>query len=223
MEQLRARRGPVLELGCGPGRLLAAFATLGVDASGVDSSREMVALARRREPSADVVLADMASFDLERAFAGAVCTINSLAHLVDRVDVERHLGCVARHLRRRRRYLVQLDLRDPADPWAGVRPSVWEARTEHVHVRTTWAVEEIDLARGVELHRSRLDVLAGRDAGRVVEEVHRLAAWTPETWVRAIESSPLTYVAAFDGGLPDRPRVPVGTHGRLLWHELARQ
>lgn len=40
--------GPVLDVGCGPGRLLAALAARGVPALGVDLSPEAVVLARRR-------------------------------------------------------------------------------------------------------------------------------------------------------------------------------
>lgn len=40
--------GPVIDLGCGPGRLVVSLATRGVPALGVDSSPSAVALARRR-------------------------------------------------------------------------------------------------------------------------------------------------------------------------------
>ncbi len=45
---LAALRGPVLDLGCGPGRLVAALAELGVPALGVDASGHAVAQARER-------------------------------------------------------------------------------------------------------------------------------------------------------------------------------
>jgi SAM-dependent methyltransferase len=43
-------RGRVLDIGCGTGRLVAALAERGVDASGVDVSPEMLAVARRKLP-----------------------------------------------------------------------------------------------------------------------------------------------------------------------------
>ncbi|MGY1770156.1 class I SAM-dependent DNA methyltransferase [Blastococcus sp. SYSU D00813] len=48
-EEVRGR-GPVLDVGCGPGHVTAALAALGVDASGVDLSPRMVGQARRLHP-----------------------------------------------------------------------------------------------------------------------------------------------------------------------------
>ena len=45
---LERARGPVLDVGCGPGRMLTALARRGVAALGVDLSPEAVVLARRR-------------------------------------------------------------------------------------------------------------------------------------------------------------------------------
>ncbi|MCZ2403592.1 class I SAM-dependent methyltransferase [Paenarthrobacter sp. Z7-10] len=45
---LRGLRGPVLDVGCGPGRMLAAAAAIGLKATGVDSSEMAVQHARAR-------------------------------------------------------------------------------------------------------------------------------------------------------------------------------
>jgi SAM-dependent methyltransferase len=45
---LRAVTGPVIDLGCGPGRLVVSLAEEGVEVLGVDSSPSAVTLARRR-------------------------------------------------------------------------------------------------------------------------------------------------------------------------------
>ena len=49
---LEAATGPVLDIGCGPGRHLLALGAAGVDAAGIDASPVMVALARRRGATA---------------------------------------------------------------------------------------------------------------------------------------------------------------------------
>jgi SAM-dependent methyltransferase len=218
-------RAPVLEPACGSGRLLVGFGRRGVEAVGIDHSPAMVELAEERLRAEGVpgqaLLADMADFDLGRRFGGAYCAVDSLAYLHDRAQLVRHLECVAEHLRPGSRYLVQLDLRDPEDPWRGVRPSVWESEQAGIRVRTAWRVEEIDLDSGVELHRAMIECLSGPDAGRVFEETHRMAAWTPERWAEAIAATPFRYRAVYDGDEDDRPQRPLGTAGRLLWHELA--
>ena len=47
LEVLRGLRGPVLDLGCGPGRLVSALAEMGTPALGVDASPVAIASARR--------------------------------------------------------------------------------------------------------------------------------------------------------------------------------
>jgi SAM-dependent methyltransferase len=216
----------VLEPACGSGRVLEAFASQGVQAVGLDNSPAMIALAKRRfaggDLPAEALLADMTAFDLGRTFEGAVCPIDSVACLLDPSDVAAHLSCMSRHLRPGAKYLVQLELRDPADPWAGVAASEWEAGRDDVRLRIAWTVEDIDLARGTEIQRSRIEILAGRGHGRVLEETHTMAAWTPERWATAVSDSALTYAAVFDGDADERPPLPVGSSGRLLWHELVR-
>jgi SAM-dependent methyltransferase len=54
---LRTVSGPVLDLGCGPGRLVVSLTQRGVPALGVDSSPAALALARQR--GADVMEADL--------------------------------------------------------------------------------------------------------------------------------------------------------------------
>ena len=127
---------------------------------------------------------------------------------------------MAAHLRAGSRYLVQLELRNAADPWDGVRDSVWERERDGVRVETHWRVTEIDLESGWELQHGSIRCLSGPEAGRVIDEVHQMAAWTPQAWADAIEQTPFTYSAVYDGDQEGRPKRAVGTYGRLLWHEL---
>ena len=60
MELARPAEGAkVLDLGCGPGILLERFADAGCEVYGVDSARQMLALAEQRVPSAHLNLADL--------------------------------------------------------------------------------------------------------------------------------------------------------------------
>jgi SAM-dependent methyltransferase len=211
----------VLEPGCGSGRMLVAFADRGVDVAGVDLSQPMVELARERLGGrGSVVVADMTAFDLRRTFDAAVCPINTLLHLTP-AQLERHLACVARHTSK---YLVQVGLVDRAtyDPFAG---SHWEAERGETRLRVDWADEELDFERGVSRQRSRIEVLAGPRAGDVLDEIHDMTAWTPDTWRAAIAASRFEEVATYDGGVvKDRwPEVGPAATGGLLWHMLVRR
>ena len=225
VDWLLERLGPecrvVLEPGCGSGRMLAAFAQRGLDVTGIDLSEPMLELARRRlGDRGTLVRADMTDFDLGQTFDGAVCPINTLLHLSpDQLVL--HLQCVDRQLAPGAMYLVQVGLVDPShcEPFAG---SHWEASRGGTHLKVDWVDEELDVARGSSRQRSRIEVLSGERAGEILEEVHEMTAWTPQTWAEAIAASPFSEAATYDGGRKGSwPSVPPTSTGGLLWHELS--
>ncbi len=222
VDWLLARLGPgcerVLEPGSGTGRMLEALAARGLEAVGIDSSAQMVDYARRRLAAAgakaEAIEADMADFELGRRFDGAVCPINTLAHLTP-AELARHFECVARHLEPGGRYLVQLGVAEALDPTS---VSEWNAERGDVALRIRWA--PVSRRDGREEHHSRIEVLSGPRRGAVIEERHEMTGWTPGAWRRALEASPFTEVACYDGGESGRPRVELEQGGGLLWHEL---
>jgi SAM-dependent methyltransferase len=196
----------VLEPGCGSGRVLAALARRGIEAVGIDRSPAMVELARAR--GLDVVLADMTDFDLGRTFDGALCPIGTLA-LLSPEELGRHLVRMGRHLRPGARYLVQLQLGGEA------HTSVWELNG----LRIVWATERFDPAAGRQRQRSRIELASGE----VVEELHEMTLWTPETWSAAVAASPFAQTAFYDGAEDGYPAVRPGSEGAMLWNELTRE
>lgn len=98
--------GPVLELGCGNGRIAIPLARAGVPVHGVDWSAPMLADLRERltrEPSevrarVAVRQGDMRSVRLRRRFPLVFCPFNAFLHLYERRDVERFLATVRAHL-----------------------------------------------------------------------------------------------------------------------------
>jgi SAM-dependent methyltransferase len=227
---LQVRLGPacrkVLEPGCGSGRIVEALANRGLHVVGLDRSRPMVEIARRRMKAAGVdaelVVADMTEFDLDRRFDGAVCSINTLAHLSPG-DLVRHLEQMGRHLPAGARYLVQLDLHDPAHVEAPPRASQWEMERGETKLRITWATDEVDVDAARQRQRSRIEILSGERAGEVAEEIHVMTVWTPETWTAALAGSPFALTAVYDGETEAHPRAEPGAIGRMLWHQLMRK
>jgi SAM-dependent methyltransferase len=213
VDWLLERLGPdcrsVLEPGCGSGRVLEPLALRGLQVVGIDRSAAMVELARVR--GLEAAVADITDFDLGRTFDGAVCPINTLAHLSP-VELGQHLERMGRHLRPGARYVVQLQLGGEA------HSSEWETNG----LRVVWATERVDRAAGRQQHRSRIEILTGEHAGEVVEELHDLTLWTPETWAAAVAASPFTQTAVFDGAEEGYPAVRPGSEGRMLWNELTR-
>lgn len=89
IEQFCARCGsPILELGCGTGRLLLPLALKGYHVTGVDSSPAMLDLARlklgdaRMAGRVELVERDMRSLDMHGGFNLAYCVLNSFLHML---------------------------------------------------------------------------------------------------------------------------------------------
>lgn len=105
---------PILELGCGTGRVLLPLVMAGHSITGVDISPALLARAAEKLRSqgaanARLVEADLRTFDLpEKSFAFAFCTSNTLMHFTGADDQIAVLRNAARHLRPGGRLLIDL-------------------------------------------------------------------------------------------------------------------
>jgi SAM-dependent methyltransferase len=90
-----AGRGPVADLGCGPGRVTAHLAGLGLDAFGVDLSPGMVAVARQAHPGLRFEVGTMAALDIPDASLAGVVAWYSIIH----TPPERQAGLFAEFAR----------------------------------------------------------------------------------------------------------------------------
>ncbi len=106
LEQAAAASGPVLELGCGTGRILLPCARAGARITGLDRSAPMLAVARGKlegeapevRDRVHLVEGDMRSFDLGERFALVTIPFRGIQHLLTVEDHLACLTCVARHL-----------------------------------------------------------------------------------------------------------------------------
>jgi SAM-dependent methyltransferase len=97
----RESGGPVLELGCGTGRVLLPIARDGIACTGLDSSEAMLEELRRKGPPENLRLlaAGMESFDLvPDRFALIFSAFRALQHLLTVEDQLACLAAVRRHL-----------------------------------------------------------------------------------------------------------------------------
>jgi ubiquinone/menaquinone biosynthesis C-methylase UbiE len=111
LEHAQAAQSPVLELACGTGRLALRVAEAGIPIVGIDSSEQMLAVAREKAARLEAsgaapiqplpvewVQADMRDFDLGRGFGLAMIPARSFLHLLDPPDQVQTLNRVYRHL-----------------------------------------------------------------------------------------------------------------------------
>ncbi|SRR6266508_1188277 len=106
VETAKRAGSPVLEVGCGTGRVLIPTARAGLDIVGLDLSERMLAVCRQRlgeEPEAvqarvQLVQGDMRRFELGRAFTLVTIPFRPVQHLLTVDDQLSCLESVRRHL-----------------------------------------------------------------------------------------------------------------------------
>lgn len=106
VEAARAAPGPVLELGCGTGRILIPTARAGARITGLDASSAMLAMCRRKladeseevQSRATLVRGDMREFELHREFELVTIPFRPFQHLLTVEDQLACLGAIRRHL-----------------------------------------------------------------------------------------------------------------------------
>jgi len=98
----RGCQGPVLDLGCGTGRVLIPLLEAGVDADGVDLFPAMLdrlrAKAAKQGFRPRLLAADMRDFTLPRLYARVICAFNAFAHCETIEDQLATLRCCREHL-----------------------------------------------------------------------------------------------------------------------------
>jgi SAM-dependent methyltransferase len=118
-------RGPILELGCGPGRVLAVLAQAGLEIDGLDHEPEMLRRAERRlhgevRGRVRLIEGDLSRLSLDRRYARILIPCNTFAEM-DEAAAEAALADIQRHLLPDGRFAAELPtpseiLGEPADP-----------------------------------------------------------------------------------------------------------
>lgn len=175
VDEALAAGGPVLELGCGTGRVTIPIAAAGVDIIGVDSSPAMLAVARRKAaalPQAErlrFVEGDMRDLGLGQKFSLVIIPFRGFLALMTVEDQMSALTSISSHLAPGGRlvfdvFVPDLDmlvqegdtpyhLRDVVAPDTAWRLVLWHQSAYDNHAQVIDAriiVEELDEARTVE-------------------------------------------------------------------------
>jgi len=106
VQAARESGGPVLEVGCGTGRVLIPTARAGIEITGLDLSPHMLAVCRERlqaetkevQTRVRLVEGDMRQFELAQTFQLVTLPFRPFQHLTTVEEQMACLGCIHRHL-----------------------------------------------------------------------------------------------------------------------------
>jgi SAM-dependent methyltransferase len=123
VEMARNSDGPVLEIGCGTGRVLIPTASAGVEIVGLDASHQMLSVCKRKlsresefvqKKVTGLVEADMRSFELGQEFSLVTLPFRPFHYLLNVEDQIACLQSIHRHLVTNGRLI--LDILNPSLP-----------------------------------------------------------------------------------------------------------
>lgn len=165
----------ILEPGCGTGRLVVELAKRGYHVTGFDLSQPSLDFLQkklsRKKLQAEILVADMASFDLKsmgcaEPFDAAINTFNTFRHLLTEADSLSHLQCVAKHVRKGGIFILGLHLLPPDAEL--ITSERWRAKQGALSVHYTLRVMEADRRKRIE--KLRISMLARRgDSTRKIQ------------------------------------------------------
>jgi SAM-dependent methyltransferase len=143
LEIARRAGNPVLELGCGTGRLTIPMAQAGVQVTGLDIVPEMLELAKQKSNGANIewALADARTFRLDQTYRMIFESGSVFQHMLTRADQEAFLARVKEHLAEEGWFVFgsffphpgQLENVDMEQEWFTTQhPGGWEIRVSGI-------------------------------------------------------------------------------------------
>ena len=186
VECAREFGGPVLELATGTGRVLWPIAAAGFEIVGIDTSDEMLALARAKAASESpesrgrvrLHRMDMTSFQLDQSFRLAIVPFRAFQHLTQPDQQRKTLRCVHRSLLPGGHFVIdvfdpRLEYCAPGAPPASPERRLKDLNTGHTVVRRV--LERInDPVRQLVTETYRIDELDKDEVTLASEE----SSWT---------------------------------------------
>lgn len=141
IESFKDISSPLLELGCGTGRLLFPLASNGHSVVGLDISSEMLKIARRKlrrdypdlKGMVKLVKGDMRDFSLKMTFGGVLIAFNTFMHLISIKEQDSCLSCIYKHLEPNGRLIVSV---------TNITPELISSRDFYYH-NALFSIEEV--------------------------------------------------------------------------------
>ena len=205
MEIIRKhKRSPgntLLDVACGTGKHIS-FLRGTFDCVGVDGSKEMLAVARRKVSGVRFVQGNMTNFNLGRRFDVVLCLFSSMGHLKTRREIRSAMANFARHLEKGGVLIIE--------PW--IRSSQWKDKTVHMQIYDTKPLKIVRLNYGWRKGGfSYLDewYLIGKKGKGIIsyEDRHALRFFEPQVVLSALRKAGLDAQFTEESLMPDRGLV----------------
>lgn len=146
LELARSCKGPVLDIGCGTGRLLKPMLQAGIDVTGMDLSAEMLKEASKKLSayglSTELIKGDMRNFRLARTYQLIIIPYYSLIYMHTDEDRLQVFRCVYEHLAEGGTFAFDFDASlvevGESLPWLGlqgIHPFTNEVLTQTVQMK----------------------------------------------------------------------------------------
>ena len=165
VEQAKKASGPVLELGCGSGRVTMAIADEGIDIVGMDAMPTMLdrleerleKKPKRLQKHIELHEGDLKDWRIDRRFPLVISPFNVFMHLYTREDIEAALETVSAHLAPNGRFVFDVLLpsvgmlaRDPAKVYRSGSVKV-PSRGKRYHYRERFDYDDVQQIQMVDI------------------------------------------------------------------------
>lgn len=170
-ELAAAADGPVLDLGCGTGRVALHLARRGHPTVGVDLDPELIAALQRRAEGLPLrgVVGDARGFELEEEIALALAPMQLAQLLADSAERVECLGCVARHLAPGGQ--VALSIVESLPAAAEGPPPLPDVREVDGWVYSSLPLDAVDIGAEIVIQRLRQTVSPGGELSEEEDEI----------------------------------------------------
>ena len=199
--------GLLLELGCGTGSMTRRLSNKGYDVIGIDSSEEMLAIARDKTEDSSILYLcqDMREFELYGTVAAVVSVCDSMNYILSEEDLIKTFRLVNNYLDPRGLFIFDLDTEYAYKDIIGDK-TIAENREEGSFIwENTYYEEEkinqIDLTLFIPTEDSSSNKLFIKE-----EETHYRRAYSIDTIKRLIEEAGMEWVTAFHTLSEEAPR-----------------
>ena len=199
--------GLLLELGCGTGSMTRRLSNKGYDVIGIDSSEEMLAIARDKTEDSSILYLcqDMREFELYGTVAAVVSVCDSMNYILSEEDLIKIFRLVNNYLDPKGLFIFDLDTEYAYKDIIGDK-TIAENREEGSFIwENTYYEEEkinqIDLTLFIPTEDSSSNKLFIKE-----EETHYRRAYSIDTIKRLIEEAGMEWVTAFHTLSEEAPR-----------------